>query len=525
MAIVLSQQDLLNSKLSPTLTHYAYNGLDNLATQELASAVLLPRLAADPDAMRTYLMEMGTNQVALCMTLRGVLLDESARQESIVALEEDQLHAETELTAACAYIWDRKHPIKGKCLDGKNHGWPRGIDPGEAKCKKCGAARMVPDGPNPRSFPQIMHLLYDLMAIPEQQNKKHQKSVDDEVLQRLIRRYPKHCGVLLAIEKCRKVRKQISMLKSPCDPDGRWRSSFNVGATEVDRWSASKSPVRTGINIQQVAERSRHVIVADPGFMICYADLEQAESRIVAYDAEDLEYIKAHESEYDVHTYVAAQCWPELGWTGDPELDLKLAEQMTSFDPHHSYRLYSKKVQHGGNIGMSFYGVARDLHISEATAKEALNRLDRAFPRRKVRQREIIQEVMNTGSLRSFLGRRRQFFERLYEPSTHREALAQTQQHSIAWLLNMGMWRVWWELDTSLGLYRAPRVDDPNKVWLLAQVHDAILFLVRDGDFETMERVRELMTIPMAIRGRTCVVPVEVLYGYNWRDLKVKEIA
>jgi DNA polymerase I-like protein with 3'-5' exonuclease and polymerase domains len=164
------------------------------------------------------------------------------------------------------------------------------------------------------------------------------------------------------------------------------------------------------------------------------------------------------------------------------------------------------------------------LHIPEKVAKEAMDRLAAAFPRRLARQREIIAEITSTGSLKTFLGRRRQFFERLYDSSTHREGLAQTQQSTISWLLGMGLWRVWSELDSSVNIDKAPKPSDPNRVWLLAQVHDAILGMVRVGDLATLHEVRRLMDIPLVIRGRTCHIPTEVLYGTSWRHSDMKKL-
>ena len=53
-------------------------------------------------------------------------------------------------------------------------------------------------------------------------------------------------------------------------------------------------------------------------------------------------------------------------------------------------------------------------------------------------------------------------------------------------------------------------------MWLLAQVHDAILFLYRPGDIATLQRVKQLMEIPFEINGRTLTIPVEVSVGSNW---------
>ena len=216
--------------------------------------------------------------------------------------------------------------------------------------------------------------------------------------------------------------------------------------------------------------------------------------------------------------------WPELPWTGDDIKDRALAETCPPFDPHHDYRIYAKRIQHGSNIGMTPVGIAREAHIPQAVAKEIQKRYFDAFHGVSRRQREIIHEVRTTGALRTFLGRRRQFFGRLWDDSTWREALAQTQQSTIGWIINMALWRVWNELDTCITPGQSPCITDPNKVWLLAQVHDALLFEVRAGDFETLKRVKELMTIPIPIKGRTLTIPVEIAYSSkSWKHSDLVE--
>lgn len=554
MATILTQFEFQSGALSAAHTYWAYNGLDCCEPHVVADT-LLASLAADPDAERCYAFERAIQAPAMCMMQRGILVDEPTRKAALadlLVLEADKI---AQLQLAVASVWDRTIPRTGKCTDAKPHRWTNSVvvarkailpytdggheiplvylDDAAAFCLKCSRPRLVPDTLNPYSPDQVKHLLYELLGLPEQRDHKtHEVSTNDECISRLKSKFPDHYDTLEAVLECRRIRKQVGLLNSRPDPDGRWRSSFNVGATEVDRWSSSKSPFGTGTNIQNIADRSRRIFVADPGLMLFYADLSQAESRIVAYDAEDLAYIEAHEGN-DTHTYVAMLCWPDLPWpgwnTGVPcqcgwhshlapheYTNRCLAESPTTFDPHHDYRLYSKKMQHGGNIGMSAVGVARELHVTQAVAKQAMEALDTAFPRRKARQREIINEVQTTGAVRTFLNRRRQFFERLYDSSTHREALAETQQSTIGWMLNMALWRVWNELDTSINLWEAPKPSQPNQVWLLAQVHDAILGEVREGDFDTLRRVKELMTIDIPIRGRICKIPVDIQYGPAW---------
>jgi len=113
------------------------------------------------------------------------------------------------------------------------------------------------------------------------------------------------------------------------------------------------------------------MFIADPGKVLCYADLKQAESLTVAYLAGDEAYIEAHKSG-DTHTFVARMIWPDLPWTGDIWKDKAWAkEHMPEWDPAdgHDFRFQSKRIQHGGNYGMSPYGVARVAHIPVAEAE------------------------------------------------------------------------------------------------------------------------------------------------------------
>lgn len=519
MAKILSAYDL--DKQWGMRKHWAYNGTDCCVTREVFD-VLYPRL--DDLTRRTYEFELACQAPALTMTLRGVMVDEGARSETLDILKAEERAKRSELGSVLAPVWDKLERRKGKCTDGKNHKWPRGVEDSVSSCGKCGAGRLVASDFNPLSVPQVKKAVYSKLGLPVQIHRKTKlPTVDDEALSRLALKYPAQAPFLNAILEARGVRKQIGFLNSRVSVDGRLRASFNVGAAETGRWSSSKSAFMEGTNFQNIADRSRNIFVCDPGLVLFYADLEQAESRCVAYDAEDEAYIAAHESG-DVHTAVARMLWPEFAWTGDIVKDKEIAEQPTPWDAFHPYRYFAKIVQHGTNIGMTPVGIAREAHIKIADAEDVQRRYFQAFKRVAQRQREIRAQVRQTGRLVTPLGRKRQFFGRLWDESTQKEALAQTQQSMIGDILNVALWRVWEELDTKVHtIGHSPHPSDPNKVWLIAQVHDAILGEIRQGDAETLARVKELMSIPVSIRGRTMTVPVEILVGKTWRKSDMKK--
>lgn len=533
MARVYDQDFIASHPGGPpgTLGHHLYNGMDNMVTREVFDA-LEPRL--DETTRRTYNFSLACQSPALAMSLRGCAVDENERIRAAKRQEAEEVRATARLCELVAPHWGETIRRAGKCKDGKLHKWPKGLADDISECAVCGASRLIAKSINPHSPIQIMKLMYERLRLPKQKNHKtHKVSVDDECLGKLKEKFPNVCAEIVdAILDARGARKQVSVLNAKRDPDLRWRASFSVGATESGRWSSSKSAYWTASSMQTIADRSRSIFVPDPGMIMFYADLEQAESRVVAYDAEDDNYIAAH-LRGDVHTDVAKLVWPQLEWVGNQDgglcdfpwhegkaphkvCDRCVADMPTAWDAHHEYRWYSKHVQHGSNIGMTEHGIARDARITVKQAKDVQARYFGAFARVRSHQLELIRELKETGQLTSPLGRRRVFFGRVWDASTQRECLAQTQQSTIGDLLNIALWRIWKELDLKLTVRRAPHPNDPNSVWCIANIHDAVLGQVRAGDNVSLVRVKELMIIPMQIRGRECVVPVEIQIGPNW---------
>ena len=490
-----------------------YNGGDATVTREVFD-VIHPRLTETTDL--TYRFEMATQAPAMAMMRRGIAVDAGALRHALGELDTDASACDVKVNAAIPPgAWDRKEIVAGKCADGKNHKWPRG-EPDETRCcEKCGTSRMRPAGLNPNSDDQVKELLYGKLRLPVQHHRKTKEpSVDEECLERLERKFPKHKPLLRAVLEARGIQKQIGVLNSRLSPDGRMRSSFNVGAPETGRWSSSKNHYGDGTNLQNIAEKNRFIFVADPGMELVYADLEQAESRCVAYLAADEKYIEAHVVG-DVHTYVSRLIWPELPWTGDLRRDKEIAERPAPFDPDHSYRYNCKRIQHGSNYGLTPHGIAQLAHIPIAAADAAQGAYFDNFPGIPAWQKFVVAELERTHTITTPLARRRQFFGRHWDKHVQRQAIAFIPQSMVADILNVALWRAWEELDTFLG--PRPCVSDPNRLWLLAQVHDAILAERREGDEEVVARLLELMQVPVLIGGRTMVIPADVKIGKSWR--------
>ncbi len=499
--------------LTGQLRSFAYNALDCIATREIAD-VLLPRL--DPDQRRFYLFEMAAQGPAFAMTRRGVLVDEDTCRVSITGLRASSrvCVANINKSSEVLVLWDQVAKVTGTCAKSTRkddrHTWEPGVpDSPKRHCVNCKRSRMAKTQFNPHSPKQCDHLLYDLMGVTVQRNKFKERSTEDDCLQRIVRKFVKAAPLCKAILEARGLQKQIGFLKSRRTKSGRFASSFSVGQAWTGRWSATKNPYREGGNAQNVAERHRNIFIADPGYELCYADLKQAESNIVAHLAGDEDYIHAHATG-DVHTYVTRLIWPDLPWTWDLEADKAIAKQCPDWDtaPGHGFRFQAKRIQHGGNYGLTPFGIARIAHIPVAAATEAAGSYHRAFPGIRGWQRNVGTLVKAREPLVFPLGFSVKLFGRPWDDHTIKQGLSLIPQGTVAHIINIAAWRIWREMD-------------PHEVQMLAQVHDAIMFQYPKGRLDLVRKAVKLMEVPLVVTDvqgteRTTLIEVEAAVGANW---------
>ncbi len=496
------------AQLTGQLRSWAYNVFDCCTTAGVLET-LLPRLT--PTTERTYAFERACQAPAMSMMRRGILVDglKLTRALKRVGAELEQLTFAINKMVQVKVVWDGVEIETGSCRkstrkDGR-HKWPKGVPDEERKCVDCSRPRLKRSPFNPGSWQQVWHLLYDLHGVKKQKNKKREYSVDEECLERISRKFPPFHKLTLAIIEVKGIQKQLGFLRSPLSPAGRLHSSFSVGQAWTGRWSATQDPYRRGTNTQNIAEKNRDIFIPDPGMKLGYFDLEQSDSRVVAYEAGDEAYINAHETG-NVHVMAARIFWPNLDWTGDAGEDKLFAKgTKVPWDQEKSYYDIAKRNQHALNFGSSPYGLASRTHEPLAGAQEAYERYFTWAPKIKAYQQRIEAQVKETGVVTNPLGRRCQFFGRGDDPHTIRQALSFIPQSMTADVLNLGLWLVWRDMD-------------PEHIHLLAQVHDAILFQFPEEREEeiTREMVQRMeIAVPMR-EGRTMVIPVDPATGWNW---------
>ena len=482
----------------PAHREWVYNALDAAVTWEVAEA-LLPRIASDPDVDRTYRFERALQAPAMAMQLRGFRVDDIARKKHIRDLtrEAAPLQRKCDELAEKAFV---AGGVKAAIIDDirlEKFKWGKGLAP---------------------STHQLQKVIYGAMKVPPYRAETGEVSLGKEILEKIRKKHPvarELCDVVLAL---RDMQEQVKTSQATLEPDGKMRYQVSVGQQETGRWSCTKSVWRTGTNMHGITHRLRGAFVPDPGMVIINADLEQAESRCVAYLARDEAYIEAHERG-NVHVEAARLAWPEVKWTGDGKRDKTLAKKTAAWwvpqppaEPGAEaavslYRL-AKVLQHGNNYGQTYRGVARRMGLSDRDGERVSEAYFARYPGIRRWHGEVKAELLATGVILTPFGRPRQFFGRHWEWETIKEAIAHVPQSLTSDILKTVLWRVWnrW---------------DPGTVEVLLEAHDAVVMQVRrERVEEVVTGLRDMFCVEVPIHGRTMVIPVEVQIGpRSWGEL------
>ncbi|MEN9749345.1 MAG: hypothetical protein RL149_423, partial [Actinomycetota bacterium] len=251
---------------------------------------------------------------------------------------------------------------------------------------------------------------------------------------------------------------------------------------------ASDSPNLQNIPIK--SERGRQIRdafeVGDGFETLLTADYSQIEMRIMAHLSEDAGLIEAFKTGEDLHRFVGARIFGVA------------PSEVTS-----AMRSKVKAMSYGLVYGLSEYGLAKQLRISNGEAKQLMgDYFDRFGGVRRYLAQVVDQAKLNGYTVTTF-GRRRPFDDLKssvfqVREAARRAALNAPIQGTAADIMKLAMTRIDAKM-VEMGL--ASRI--------LLQVHDELVFEVAKGELETL---REMVTEQMA-NVVELSVPLEVHVG------------
>jgi DNA polymerase-1 len=474
VARIINTADLIQGALlPPNDAYWIYNGLDVCVTKEILD-VIRPQL--DNVTSATYQFSRDLQAPVLEMTMRGILVNQNRKSRVLAEFRKQLAQLESQLDEIV--------------VDG------------------IGATL------NWRSPKQLGELLYDILNLPEQRKRNANgimaRTTNRDALEKLSSYFIAE-PIVNHLLLLRDIGKSVSFLETGIDADGRMRSNFNIASTNTGRFASSVSDYGTGTNLQNVARLLRSVFCADPGYKFANLDLEQADSRnlgALCWDAfvnemgehEAGKYLDACEAG-DLHTFVCKMCNPHLPW-GDGRTDRAIADIILHRDK--SYRDASKVLGHGSNYLGQPVTMAKHSKFPTNLVREFQEKYFGAFPVIPKYHGNVQWNLDNFGSLTTLYGRRRYFFGRKNDPATLREAVAYSPQSMTGDEINTGILKIW----------------RGNKVQLLVQVHDSILFQYREEEEdEIVPWALENLRAPIVLaKGREFCVPTEAKVGWNWGD-------
>lgn len=472
MAEVINTGDLTpQTPLEPLDQHQIYCGLDSCVTHEVLSVI---NEQADDVTDVIYDFERALQAPVLEMMLRGILTDKFEVNRLRGIYEQRKAKLQQVVDALAQAVWNS--PL------------------------------------NAGSYQQVADFFYNYMEVPKQykfEKGKKKLTTNREALETIANyRYPR--PIATAILAYRDMVKRIGVLKSGIDDDARMRFSYNIGGTNTGRFSCNENVFGGGTNGNNITDELRRIFIAGKGRKLAYLDLEQAESRVVAYRSGDEKYIAACESS-DLHVRVAKLIWKNLAWSGhneNPDHDRATSEQ--KFYRHFSYRDLSKRGGHLTNYLGQPDSNARQLKVSREVMRNFNSTYLSEFSGIRRWHTDTARVLQTESCITTSLGRKRLFFGRSWDDANLRKAIAYDPQSTIGDLLNLGMWRVWAQV---------------REVDLLTQLYDAILIEYDEElEDEIIPKVMDLMTIQVPVtdtryknpQTRLMTVPVDATVGWNW---------
>ncbi len=292
---------------------------------------------------------------------------------------------------------------------------------------------------------------------------------------------------LLLHREVTKIRQIVEIILKAVAADGRVHTNYVQTGTSTGRLS-SESPNLQNIPIK--TERGRQIrdsFRVSAGFeTLLTADYSQIEMRIMAHLSEDPGIIEAFNQGEDLHRFVGARIFGVA------------PQDVTS-----AMRSKVKAMSYGLVYGLSEYGLAKQLRISNAEAKQLMADYFERFGGVKRYLSRVVDNAKTLGYTVTEFGRRRPFDDLNSKIFTIREnarraALNAPIQGTAADIMKLAMIHIDREM-----------LSRKLKSRMLLQVHDELVFEIAPGELDQMKSlVTEKMSNVMKLR-----VPLEVHVG------------
>ncbi|HMB40742.1 MAG TPA: DNA polymerase I [Balneolaceae bacterium] len=349
---------------------------------------------------------------------------------------------------------------------------------------------------NLNSPQQLGTILFEKMDLPAgKKTKTGQYSTSESVLSKLAVEYEVPSLVLDYRSLKKLLSTYVDALPKLINPEtGRIHTDFNQTVAATGRLSSSNPNLQ---NIPIRTKRGREIrkaFIPKEGYKMLAADYSQVELRVIASISGDENMIEAFKNGEDIHSRTAKEIF-----------NLDSIDEVTA-----DHRRKAKEVNFGIPYGVSAYGLASRLGISNNEGKEMIDQYFERFPGIQKYIDETIQFAKENEFVSTLLGRRR------YIPDINsrnwnvrgfaeRMAINMPIQGTAADIIKLAM------------IHIQKFIKDENlKSRMLLQVHDELIFdIAPEEEQDVPAKIKDLMENAYELD-----VPLDVEMGLadNWLD-------
>ncbi len=448
-------------------------GLDELALEYLGTVVK----RGDPNQLLAEESTDASLDAWLTIALAPKLYDQVEQQDQLRVYGEVELPTNTSLARMEHY---------GITVDTKKLNELFERLTGEVASIAKSAYEIIGHEINLASPKQLQTVLFDELGMTGTKQVKTGFSTNAAALTELFEQteHP-FLARLLEHREVTKIRQIVETMLKSVGEDGRIHTNYVQTGTSTGRLS-SENPNLQNIPIRSQRGREiRDAFIAGKGFeTLLSADYSQIEMRIMAHLSDDAGIIEAFKTGEDLHRFVGSRLF-----------GVKPADVTTSM------RGTVKAMSYGLVYGLSEYGLAKQLRISNAEAKQLMADYFARFGGVKRYLASVVEEAKTKGFTATTFGRRRPFDDlnsKIFQvrENARRAALNAPIQGTAADIMKLAMNSIDQKMQES-GL----------KSRMLLQVHDELVFEVAKGELEAlkqlvtqqMEQVVEL-SVPLEVQ-------------------------
>ena len=349
---------------------------------------------------------------------------------------------------------------------------------------------------NINSHQQLGKILFEKLKLPVYKKTKNGYTTDVEVLEKLKGKHP----IIEKILEYRTLTKLNSTYVEGLIPyinehTHRIHSSFHQTITATGRISSTEPNLQNIPTRAELGKQIRKAFKPAEGYVYIDADYSQIELRVLAHISKDENMIYAFKHGEDIHKQVASRI-----------LNIPI-EEVTK-----EQRSSAKAVNFGIVYGISDYGLANQIGVSNKQAKEYINQYLEKYSGIKHFMDSVVESDKETGYVETLFGRRRYIPEiksnnYMVRQFGSRVAMNTPIQGTAADIMKIAMINVYNKL-------KEENIDAK----IVLQIHDELLLEVSNKD---KEEAKQILKNCMEKAAKLEIpLEVELSEGNSWYEVK-----